>query len=182
MMLNRGKITLILVGWLLSTISYGGSYTVDYSGGHATISNAPSTPNYTNVGTFGTEPGWGGSWAQSASPCQISCQGAVTATFTFHPAYPGELPPAAVLIKKNVSITWSGSGAFNTGQTPQTSSPNGVLSTKFEVRNNPATTFTATFSPSGSTVNSMGEEFAQPATASVNCTATCYNIDFTYIF
>ncbi len=84
------------------------------SGSPYNLDTRPSPPTYDGIGGDLCYPGANG----NATTFTASGSGSLSAKFTWQPAYVGELPPTAVIIQQNSSVTmgWSdSSGATLTG-------------------------------------------------------------------
>lgn len=123
----------LIVTISMSSKSKAGYYTATFSGGSAKITNLPRISNYAHFGDYG------GTWTQDGSPCKISCSGAITATFTYNQSYPDEPTPPAILLYQEMDCTWSGSGEFTTGLTPQISFPKGAHAKKIHCNSESST-------------------------------------------
>ena len=151
---------------LMAGVAHAGIYTVSYSGGTWTLDGVSSNYN-------GSGGSWGGGGGAAHS---ASCQGAITATFTWQANDPSDVPPDVVIVEETATATATYFGAKPTGtgsavadnglgSTPvvvNNPTPGGLdyeitsMGTKYTIKNSPGATFTMTGSPTATSSVTLG--------------------------
>ena len=147
--------------------SQAGTYTVVYSGGTATPSNG-NPVSYSKGGgssTYGAGVTANGTMTGSGYPPMFSAatatgSGTITATFTWQPTFPGDDPPASVIVREDCSASatlinpTSGQLSASNGM-GDASVPNGTQQvnsggSRYTVKSSPGGSFSVTVTPSAS--------------------------------
>ena len=143
-----------------------------YSGGTFLNQGAkdPDIEDYAiySDGTYGAGGGNTANYADDA-PAEIACFGTITATFTWQPSYPGELPPSCAIVEQQCSAgagcDGDGTGSYDDGlgDTGSVEEPggNGFDGTLYTVKTSPGATFTVKCNPSADSGPAYADVWAE---------------------
>ena len=145
--------------WLALVVSrsaHAGTYSVTYSGGQVVVTSSSGTPSTYPYYLNGNNWGGGGTGYWPRMSGQALCQNQITATFTWQPATPDDVPPQSAIVVESSSASYNlaGSAANQScadGFGDAASGPNSSSQTssgvRYTVKPNPGASFNVTCTP-----------------------------------